>query len=130
MDFTVYDPINGRILRFGSAGDEERCLAQAIEGERVLVGLAGDDVTRFVDPQTLELADRPELKIEREYKIDRSRFEEVAIVLPEGTEIIFEGVSHPAQNELIFTTQKPGRFVFRLTAPFPYQEKEITIHAD
>lgn len=130
MDFTVYDPINGRILRAGSAGDEERCLAQALKGERVLVGLAGNDVTRYVDPATLELTERPELKVESEYRIDRARLEEVAIALPKDTEIIFEGASHPAQSELIFTTQKPGRFVFMLIAPFPYQEKEITIHAD
>lgn len=43
--YTVYDPTTGEVLRSGSAPSQDAALLQ---GDDVLLGVAGDDVTQYV----------------------------------------------------------------------------------
>ncbi len=128
MKYSVYLPGSGEILRSGEATTEEGALMQARTGEAVLLNFELDD--RYFHVEDGQPAMRTEIECADHFEIAADGKDEVVIVLPQGTEIRFEGTSTPDQGDLVFTSDKPGVYVIELVPPFPFQPKEVTIHAN
>lgn len=101
---------DGRVLKSGKAPSEA---AARLQGEHVIVGVQGHDVTQYVIDGAL--ADRPAIP----------DFNSV----PAGTRVFVDDADHGLCNDGVveIATDIPGTYRVRLEPPFPHQTLETDV---
>lgn len=113
VQFTVFSPTSGQILRSGRAPSVAHAMAQPEQSEDVLIGVRGSDTTQYVLDGAL--ADRPTIP-------DLN-------TIPPSTQVTINGTSHGVCDDgfLELETDIPGTYTVRLDPPFPYQPYETDV---
>lgn len=129
LPYTQWDATTGRIISvgWGAPGGAPPTRPET----RKLWGVEHDPLTRWIDPVTEEVQDRPVLALNVDKTAIVANGADCAIItgLPPGTvlrtsnqELVID------DGELVFSTPHPGTHALRFDA-FPYQEAEVLIHA-
>jgi hypothetical protein len=118
MNFSLYEMESGRIVSVGSATSEELALAQAGDGQGILLG-DGLSLSGYV--VSGQFVPRPEFPV--------SQFDNTLHV-PPGTEFSVRGPASmagvAADGLLEFEFAEPGTYTVTLRK-FPYLDREVTL---
>lgn len=126
--FAVWDD-QGRVVgkTYGPTG-----MAHLLHpGKRILVGRGLDAETQWIDPNTMEIKERPPMNLTVDKTVIRADGVDAATItgIPEGAIVRLGSIAQTISGgALRFASPLPGAFVL-LFASFPCQDAEIIIHA-
>lgn len=128
--YTQWNTLTGRIISVGFSQPDEG-VPPLYAGARKLWGVELDPRTRWIDPATEEVKERPVMGLAVDRTLIVADGADVAIItgIPAGTTLRVSGREFTVDDgTLEFSSPHRGMHYLRFES-FPYQDAEVFIHA-